>query len=149
MAGGPLDWSRSGVGHIRESMQTPKHPHVQIVVHLDLARQPHVFGPIVDSLQPGSFWIGHRSRIPIEHLDPARSASRIPPAPMQDIDSRILDRQHEPPSRLRLDRSWFSLHNDKRHRLPPCPASYPKALGNPSRAISATPVYFDAKDPRA
>ena len=90
----PLDRFGTGIGHFREIAQPPKHPDLEIVIHLNLAGESHVVSAILDSVKSGEFRFGHRSRVAPEDLDAAGRAPGITAATMQDVDAGTLDRQN-------------------------------------------------------
>ncbi len=116
----PFDRSRSRIGHVRIILQPSEHVHGQVMVDLHLAGEPQVVRPVFEASQPFCLRLGHRAGIAIDNLDTAGRASRIAPAPMQNIDSAVFDRQHETSAVTCLDDRVRFDYNSMYAVLLPC-----------------------------
>src|SRR5215207_1232268 len=91
VVGGPLDRLRTRVGHLGELAQPSQHAHIQVVVHLDLARQSHGRCQVFDACKSSCLRFGHRARITGDNVNATSCAARIAAAAVQDVDTGILD----------------------------------------------------------
>jgi hypothetical protein len=88
----------------------------QVGFDADLARQPGIRFKVRFPSQACLLSLSHRRGITGQDLDPARGATRVASATVQDIDSGILDRQDQLLSVLDLER-LFTLDCHGGHRL--------------------------------
>src|SRR5262245_26960516 len=100
MIGGPLDRSRSGIGHVGVVAQTAQDTDRQVASQLDLTRQAHVRWTVLDALQAFLFGGRHGAGVTVDDFDPTCRAARVAPAPVENVDSGVLDAEHEPPPLL-------------------------------------------------
>jgi hypothetical protein len=114
----PFNRLRPGVAHIRIVLQSPKYLYGQIISNLDLARQSQILRFVMDARKPLDFRLGFRSGIAINDFNPAGRAPGIPTAPVQNIDARVHDAEHEPPPVFDI-RHANTLYGHLRHAVSP------------------------------
>ena len=95
MAGRPFDRPRTGVAQFRVLREPTKYADGQVVAHLNLAREPRVRLSAGHALQALLFGRRDWTRLAIDHFDAAGRAAGVAAAAMQDVDTRILDSEHE------------------------------------------------------
>jgi hypothetical protein len=91
----PLDWPRPRIAHVGIVAQPAEHANGQVAPKLDLTREAQVRRPVLQSGQSITLGLSHRSGVALDDLDPTRGAPRIPSTPVEDVDTRVLDAQHE------------------------------------------------------
>jgi hypothetical protein len=68
---------------------------LQIVLNVNLARQTHVRREFGFNCKPVALEFAHFLRFAFKYLNPAGGATRISTAAVQDIDTRVFQRQHQ------------------------------------------------------
>lgn len=118
MIGRPFDHWRTCIRHVREVAQPSQDANVEIVVYLNLTGEPHSRSPILHPGQSSFFGLGQRTGITGQYVYAAGRASRIAATTMQNIDTSVFDRQHEPSTGLGLYWIGEPFHSYDRHSFP-------------------------------